>query len=449
MYGAIIIILLIALSGFIAYLGDQIGMKVGKKRISIFGLRPKYSSIIITVVTGILIAALSIGILLTTYGTLREAVFNINQVVLKLENLNEDLEELQSQKTELESKISNLQEELKMSQDELDNTKNELNLTENELKETENNLNDTENELKNTENELKNTESELTTTKDELAKAEKDIKDLKKNREDLQKRVAELKGQRTELEKKVGSLNDQIKNLTEDYEVASELANRLGEDVYYYMREDIVYQKGDTIYSEVIDGGQSEDETIAALNEFLTKANEKAKEREIKKDESTGMALELQTEDILYTARVLYNMEKGQQAIVSLVSSVNVPKNEWLKANFVLNKNFVVFEKGDLIASKIIDARNTTSDIDNELRNVLKEVNQKAIRNGLLTDSEGQVGSIDFVNFYQIVERVKSKDKKVEIKVHAKEDIWRNNRLGKNIDFSIEIIDDEGKKEND
>ncbi|MFW6028956.1 MAG: DUF3084 domain-containing protein [Halanaerobiales bacterium] len=442
MYGAIIIILLIALSGLIAYLGDQIGMKVGKKRISIFGLRPKYSSIIITVITGVLIATLSIGILLATYGTLREAVFNINQVVLKLENLNEDLEELQSQKKELESKISNLQEELKMSQDELDNTKNELNLTENELKETEDDLNETESELKNTEN-------ELTTTKDELAKAEKDIKDLKKNKEDLQKRVDELKGQRNELEKKVGSLNDEIKNLTEDYEVASELANRLGEDVYYYMREDIVYQKGDTIYSEVIDGGQSEDETIAALNEFLTKANDKAKEREIKKDESTGMALELQTEDILYTARVLYNMEKGQQAIVSLVSSVNVPKNEWLKANFVLNKNFVVFEKGELIASKIIDTSNTTSDIDSELRDVLKEVNQKAIRKGLLTDSEGQVGSIDFVNFYQIVERVKSKDKRVEIKVHAKKDIWRNNRLGKNIDFSIEIIDDEGKKEDE
>ena len=143
------------------------------------------------------------------------------------------------------------------------------------------------------------------------------------------------------------------------------------------------------------------------------------------------------------------NMEKGQQAIVSLVSSVNVPKNEWLKANFVLNKNFIVFEKGDLIASKVIDAANTTSAIDGELRNLLNEVNQKAIRNGLLTDSEGQVGSIDFVNFYQIVEKVKSKDKKVKIEVHAKEEIWRNDRLGSNISFSIENVSDEGMKNNE
>ena len=91
MYGIVIIILLIILSGLIAYLGDQIGMKVGKKRISIFGLRPKYSSIIITVITGILIAALSITILLTVYGSLREAIFNINKVVLRLENLDQEL----------------------------------------------------------------------------------------------------------------------------------------------------------------------------------------------------------------------------------------------------------------------------------------------------------------------------------------------------------------------
>ena len=58
MIGVLLIIAVILLSGLIAYLGDQIGMKVGKKRISVFGLRPKYTSIIITVFTGVLIAAL-------------------------------------------------------------------------------------------------------------------------------------------------------------------------------------------------------------------------------------------------------------------------------------------------------------------------------------------------------------------------------------------------------
>ena len=450
MYGIVIIILLIILSGLIAYLGDQIGMKVGKKRISIFGLRPKYSSIIITVITGILIAALSITILLTVYGSLREAIFNINKVVVRLENLDEELkqkdeelknmqkeintkseelETLQTQKTNLESKLSDLQNELKMVEDELQNTKDELAST--------------EKVLQNTETELKNTENELSNTEEELKSAEENIAALRKNRDELNQRISELNKQKNELEAKVNSLNERMSKLTEDYEIASELANRLGEDMYYYMREDMVYQKGDTIYAKVIEGGQSEDETIDALNEFLTEANEAAKSRPIKVDEETGMALELQTEDILYTARVLYNMDEGQQVIVSLVSSVNVPRNEWLKANFVLEKNFKVFAKGDFIAAKVIDANDQTATIDAELRSLLAEVNKKAKENGLITDSEGQVGSIDFINFYQLVENVKSKNEKIKVNVHANKDIWRNDRLGANIRFSIEKVESE------
>mgnify|MGYP002338707658 CR=1 FL=1 len=436
MYGIVIIILLIILSGLIAYLGDQIGMKVGKKRISIFGLRPKYSSIIITVITGILIAALSITILLTVYGSLREAIFNINKVVLRLENLDEELKQKDEKLKNMQEEINTKSEELEILQTQKTNLESKLNDLQNELKMV-------EDELKNTKDELAITKKELTKTEEDLKSAEENIAALRKNRDQLNQRISELNDQKNELEAKVSSLNERMSKLTEDYEVASELANRLGEDMYYYMREDMVYQKGDTVYAKVIEGGQSENDTINALNKFLTEANEAAKSRPIKVDEETGMALELQTEDILYTARVLYNMDEGQQVIVSLVSSVNVPRNEWLKANFVLEKNFKVFAKGDFIAAKVIDANDQTAAIDAELRSLLAEVNKKAKENGLITDSEGQVGSIDFINFYQLVENVKSKNEKIRVNVHASKDIWRNDRLGANIRFSIERVETE------
>jgi len=436
MYGILIIILLIILSGLIAYLGDQIGMKVGKKRISIFGLRPKYSSIIITVITGVLIAALSITILLTVYGSLREAIFNINKVVLRLENLDEELKQKDEKLKNMQEEINTKSEELEILQTQKTNLESKLNDLQNELKMV-------EDELKNTKDELAITKKELTKTEEDLKSAEENIAALRKNRDQLNQRISELNDQKNELEAKVSSLNERMSKLTEDYEVASELANRLGEDMYYYMREDMVYQKGDTVYAKVIEGGQSENDTINALNKFLTEANEAAKSRPIKVDEETGMALELQTEDILYTARVLYNMDEGQQVIVSLVSSVNVPRNEWLKANFVLEKNFKVFAKGDFIAAKVIDANDQTAAIDAELRSLLAEVNKKAKENGLITDSEGQVGSIDFINFYQLVENVKSKNEKIRVNVHASKDIWRNDRLGANIRFSIERVETE------
>ena len=438
MYGIVIIILLIILSGLIAYLGDQIGMKVGKKRISIFGLRPKYSSIIITVITGILIAGLSIAILLTVYGSLREAIFNINKVVVRLENLDEELsqkdkelknmkkeintksdelEKLQSQKTNLESKLTELQKE--------------LDLVENELKTT-------KSELTNTKKELKNTEEELRNTKKELKSAEKNIVSLRENRDKLNKRISELNKQKTKLESKVTSLNEKMSKLTEDYEIASKLANRLGEDMYYYMREDMVYQKGDTIYAKVIEGGQSEDKTINELNQFLTEANKAAKNRPIKVDKDTGMALELQTEDILNTARIIYNMEAGSRVIVSLIARVNVPKDDWLYANFQLYEDFKVFEKGQLISSREISADQNSEQIEAELEALLQEINQIAINQGLLPDNSGQVGSINFSQFYNLVNRVRGSTGRVKINIYAETDIWRQDRLSNNLKFELE-----------
>ena len=52
--------MLVVIGGIIAFIGDRIGMKVGKKRLSIFGLRPKHTSMLITVITGIVVAATSV-----------------------------------------------------------------------------------------------------------------------------------------------------------------------------------------------------------------------------------------------------------------------------------------------------------------------------------------------------------------------------------------------------
>ena len=51
-----LILTLVLLSGVLAYLGDVLGMRIGKRRISLFGLRPRDTSRVITAFTGILIS---------------------------------------------------------------------------------------------------------------------------------------------------------------------------------------------------------------------------------------------------------------------------------------------------------------------------------------------------------------------------------------------------------
>ena len=65
-----LIIILAVVGGLIAFIGDKLGSKIGKKKLSVFGLRPYYTSVLMTVITGVLIAATTIIVM--AYRTLTE-----------------------------------------------------------------------------------------------------------------------------------------------------------------------------------------------------------------------------------------------------------------------------------------------------------------------------------------------------------------------------------------
>ncbi|TDO95111.1 DUF3084 family protein [Halanaerobium saccharolyticum] len=413
----VIIGAVVILSGLIAYLGDRIGMKMGKKRVSLFGLRPRYSSIIITIVTGILIAVLSITILLAVYSELRQALFNINDVLTRLEYLNEELENRDQQLAAKDQKLAAKDQELAELQKEI------------EAKEK---------VIANKEAEIEAREAEIAKKDQEIAAVESELKKLTQNRDELQNRVNELSSQRKKLESQVTELQNQISELEADYGRLREVANQLQAGVIYYMGEDMVYQKGDIIYTDVLEGGRSEQETISALNKYLQAANQVATKKDIEVNQETGMALRLQTEDILNAARIIYNMEPGSRVIVSLVARVNVPQNDWLYANFQLYEDFKVFEKDQLISSRTISAEQSSEEIETELEALLQDINKKAINQGLLPDSSGQVGSINFSQFYDLVNRVRSASGKVKVNIYADTDIWRRDRLSDNLRFELE-----------
>ena len=80
MYGFTLIFILAFIGGVIAYIGDKIGMKVGRKRLTLFGLRPKYTGIVITIVTGIFISLASIIILAIASDDVRTALFRMKEI---------------------------------------------------------------------------------------------------------------------------------------------------------------------------------------------------------------------------------------------------------------------------------------------------------------------------------------------------------------------------------
>src|SRR5579862_2857502 len=70
----IVIVVLLIMGCCIAYLGDTWGYKLGKKRLTLFGLRPRVTANLLTVIAGGVIALLTLSVLLALSADFRTAL---------------------------------------------------------------------------------------------------------------------------------------------------------------------------------------------------------------------------------------------------------------------------------------------------------------------------------------------------------------------------------------
>ena len=98
MYGFTLILILAIVGGAIAYIGDRLGMNVGRKKLTLFGLRPQHTSILVTIVTGVLIASASIGVLSIASQDVRTALFRMKEIQGELQGLQRDYAVMKGQR---------------------------------------------------------------------------------------------------------------------------------------------------------------------------------------------------------------------------------------------------------------------------------------------------------------------------------------------------------------
>lgn len=89
--GVLLVPVLIALSGAIALVGNAVGRGIGRRRLSLFGLRPRYTAQVVTVATGMLITILTLVVVLLLSREARVALFRLNEVLQETQRLEEEI----------------------------------------------------------------------------------------------------------------------------------------------------------------------------------------------------------------------------------------------------------------------------------------------------------------------------------------------------------------------
>jgi len=173
--GWLLILTLLVLGGVLSTLGDRLGTRVGKARLSLLGLRPRRTAVVITVITGGLISALSLGLMLLVSRQLRVGLFELDGLQAKLRSSRQELKS--SRKAQAGAAL-----ELKQAQAKADALRQALGPLQQQRETLEAERQRLSRDVQAKDAEIQRTEKELTNVRSRISKGEAELRELEQQR---------------------------------------------------------------------------------------------------------------------------------------------------------------------------------------------------------------------------------------------------------------------------
>lgn len=411
MYGIVLIAVLAVMGGAIAYIGDKLGTKVGKRKLTIFGLRPKHTSILMTIITGILISGATLGILSVTSSDVRTALFG-------MEALKAELQQLTTEVTAKNVELDEGRKALEAKNQEYATLTAKVKETSAKLAEISEELTAVMTERDRTAAALSAVQQDYNMAKGDLDKARKDIETLQIAKNELDNRVTTLNEAKTALQGDVDSLTELTVNLRKGMQIVREGT--------------VIFRAGELIATAVVPGGEQRADMENALSGILDKANDSLIER-LNVEDKKLQVLWISRTDFENAVTAMVN---GPESIIVRVSSAgNIVYGEPVIASIEVYPNRLLYTKGEKIYTEIIEPTGDAKRAEADIMTFLGKVNATAIKQGVLPDPlHGTVGAISGAELYNNVNKIKRANSKVEIAAVASNDIYTAGPL------NIEIV---------
>lgn len=409
---AILILTLAIIGGLIAYIGDRIGMRVGRRRLTLFGMRPRHTSILVTVTTGVLIAAGTFVALTVVSEDVRIALARIDEIKEALaagearyKASQERLERMQVLVDDLSSQIAEKTSELAATVAERDQAAAELMQTRMELHET-------TQRFAQAQQELERAQEELDAVSEDLRFQTERVEQLKEIASKLQGRLDELEQEEERLQEKVAYLLEQYGELQDQHEQLKQRM-RFG---------NLAYRSGDIVHAAVLQPGNDDGLMRDRLLSFMIQANERALSRGARIPGKENYALQLYSEDHFEEVVATLTAQK-EQAVVRAVAHANAMLGEPVQVRLEVYPRDLVFRAGQVIESVEISADESWH-AEDEILELLRRVNSAALSLGMICDSQGRVGQVSGDEFLRVVAEVKQQRQSYIVEAVAAEDTW-------------------------
>lgn len=498
LYSIFVFGILVVVSGFIAYLGDYIGRYLGKKRLSVFGLRPKHTAIVSTVITGMIISFIALAVVTCVNREFREVLIHGNQII-------ENNEKLELKSKELSKKNMFLQETNKVLAGEQQNLSKKNASLEKitfvlELKNKNLNIKAKENEskaknlkikasklekdvvkllfdYKNNMKKLDTSEKDKKIAEANIDKFKKDIEKLKEEyndisekndnmgllllqkQQDLDNTVKKYASQEENLKKIEAQLGDAKKDLDKtlkSLEIASEELQ-----TYTELRlHDVIIRQNDEFIRCSIDKGSTKSEIEDTLISLYSAAEQRCENMIVKYvKKSQGMILAYKSDkgevvlvdekELLSQAAELISENRNKQTLVIISSAGNFTMKD-LENNPVITQikileDKLIYKKGDLVIKKYFDGKLTEPYVFNNVYEFINnDLSKAVIDKGMVYYQQPQIGkdrdkiTKNIEVQLNLTKNIKESDIMCLVNVTAKNDIYSHDIYNSDL-FDYEV----------
>lgn len=443
--GYILIVAILVLGGVIATVGDRIGTRVGKARLSLFNLRPRKTAVLVTILTGGIISASTLGIMLAVSEQLRTGLFELGNIQKNLAKAREELDQARNQRSQVEKELKKARSDQTAAQQSLDRinlflkaaiarqaaTAAQLERIQTQLAQVEAARSRTEAQLEQTQGQLDRAEAEkarieadsdrteaaLNRTGAALDRTRSQLSAVSQQAGSLRSEVARLEAERATLDRETQALKTEQANLEQAVQTLQQYYQ------YYQARYEALRQGNVAIFrGQVLSAGVvrivSSTGAQQAVDQLLREANRNAvKLTRPGANDANEQIIQITRPEV---EQLIDQIEDGRDYVVRILSVGNYvlgEKNVQVVASATQNQ--VVFLAGDVIAAANIDPSTASeADIQRRIELLLAATEFRARGAGVLTEGV-QIGadSPTVTTMLRFVEQLKQYAQPVEVKV--------------------------------
>lgn len=377
--GWFMLLVLAVMGGLIAYLGDKIGSKVGKRKIKLMGLRPKYTSILVTIMTGISIAVVTLGVMSVLSENARVALFGMNK-------LRQQQHVLEEQRDRLLAEADKLAREMQ--------EKNDL-LADNEVK-------------------LASQEEQLDGANDRLRLTLLDLEQVQAARDDASAQLGIVQTAFNQVHADLATAQGEIEELehtkaglTKTVAALDERNRLLNESMLTVREGTVLFRVGEVLSSSVLTAGQSQDETRSQLSGIMVNINNMIRQRLNITDEK-AVLLYISPDEFERTVQELSNSPKDSK-LIRVTAAGNIITGEPALVHVNIYDNNLVYNRGREVYTEYFTSEEIESGAELQLLHFLHNVNRSAQADGILPDPlSGNVGALTAVEMFDTISRMKA-----------------------------------------